>query len=176
MNLSWKQLGSGVELVVFAVNGTSGREGTVDRRNGIVEAPLFRDDHSSSRLESVQRSFTKQLFPRSNPLSYRSRCQTLGFKPLWLRQFKMNRTLFHRLMHKNPFIAEFRLNVNSRPRYRFRNSCNLVVPTSSYKRNYHFTASSATCLYRRLFAVCLSELTELFLLVMLSPRLEKTGS
>ncbi|GAA55104.1 hypothetical protein CLF_106856 [Clonorchis sinensis] len=36
MNVSWSQLGSIGEFVVFAVNGTSGREGTVERRNGIV--------------------------------------------------------------------------------------------------------------------------------------------
>ncbi|KAG5446020.1 hypothetical protein CSKR_108097 [Clonorchis sinensis] len=36
MNVSWRRLGSGGEFVVFAVIGTSGREGTVRRRNGIV--------------------------------------------------------------------------------------------------------------------------------------------
>ncbi|KAG5448376.1 hypothetical protein CSKR_112922 [Clonorchis sinensis] len=40
MNVSWSQLGSIGEFVVFAVNGTSGRGGAVERRNGIVAGVL----------------------------------------------------------------------------------------------------------------------------------------
>ncbi|KAG5446838.1 hypothetical protein CSKR_104627 [Clonorchis sinensis] len=40
MNVSLRQLELGREIVVFAVNGTSGREGTVERMNGIVAGVL----------------------------------------------------------------------------------------------------------------------------------------
>ncbi|GAA49004.1 reverse transcriptase SjR1 [Clonorchis sinensis] len=91
-------------------------------------------------IESVKRSFTKKLFPRSHPLSYRSRCQILGLEPLWLRRLKLNLTLLHRLLHKDTFIAEARPNINSQPHYRLRNSCNLLVcpPARTNLRHYFF--------------------------------------
>ncbi|GAA53929.1 hypothetical protein CLF_111643 [Clonorchis sinensis] len=100
--------------------------------------PAFSSPYTQScrlAIESVQRSFTKEVFPRSN-LSYHFRCQILGLEPLWLRRFKMNLTLSHRLLHKHAFVEENTPNANSRPRYIFRNSCNLVLnpyPWSLYQ-------------------------------------------
>lgn len=53
---------------------------------------------------------------------------------------------------------------------------NITIPLllSHWQLSVHF--SSATCLYQRLYAVCLLELTELSLLALLSPDQKKIGS
>ncbi|KER29268.1 hypothetical protein T265_04108 [Opisthorchis viverrini] len=93
----------------------------------------------------------EKLFPRSNPLTYRSRCQILGLEPLFLRRFKMNLTVLHHLLHKNVFIAEARPNVNPRPHYRLSKSCNLLVyPPARTNLRHHFFLVNYARIWNRL--------------------------
>ena len=54
-------------------------------------------------LESVQRSFTKQLVGYSSSLSYQERCDIFHLEPLWLRRIKLNLVFLYKLLHRLAF-------------------------------------------------------------------------
>ena len=79
-------------------------------------------------IESVQRSFTKQLLGYSNILTYKQRCETLKLDPLWIRRIKLNLGFLHSLVY-HPSFSPLQLNFAPQSAYPLRHRvCSLPVP------------------------------------------------
>ena len=101
-------------------------------------------------IESVQRRFSKALFPHSKHLTYQERCHILCIEPLWLRRMKLNLLLLHRLVYRNAHIASYiyPLKFTEATPYNLRNTTHTFPIPHSYSI---FHTKSYFILYTRLW-------------------------
>ncbi|MBM6549250.1 RNA-directed DNA polymerase [Streptococcus dysgalactiae] len=90
-------------------------------------------------LESVQRSFTKQLVGVSSPLNYRERCELLHLEPLWLRRLKLNLCFLFNLLHGQAYSSCTRPSICPSTPYNLRyRELTLTVPRTRLALRYKF--------------------------------------
>ncbi|VDP29711.1 unnamed protein product [Schistosoma margrebowiei] len=99
-------------------------------------------------MESVQRRFTLRILGADCTLTYNSRCNKLGFDPLWKRRPKLNLIFFFKLLNKPSFTSNHVIQYAETPHYDIRNSLSLVKQTCSKSSLY---MNYFTCKFSRLW-------------------------
>ena len=83
--------------------------------------------------------FTKAMFPKGCSDGYRFRCLKLNLEPLWMRRLKLNRALFHRLIHSQIHSSITKPSFITPPSYSLRDSaCKLRQPlvVTNFRQNF----------------------------------------
>ena len=80
----------------------------------------FTEQVDSSRIERIQRAFTKSLLGTTNTLNYYERSIKLQIEPLWLRRLKHNLVLFFKTLNGLSALSFQTIQLNTNNGYNLR--------------------------------------------------------
>ncbi|TNN14133.1 Reverse transcriptase SjR1 [Schistosoma japonicum] len=91
-----------------------------------------------TRIESVQRSFTRRILGTNSNINYTARCKTLSLEPLSHRRLRHNLIFFYKIITGISFSA-FSPQWNQTPRYDLRNyEATLLINKYQAQQRYKF--------------------------------------
>ncbi|CAH8633551.1 unnamed protein product, partial [Dicrocoelium dendriticum] len=109
----------------------------------MVQSNLRKSDQHA--LERVQRRFTKKLCGYSSKLTYKERCDKLGFDPVWLRIMKLNLCFLYRIINCRIRSPESGVHISVNSRYPIRNKeVKVMIPkfTTRIRERFFLTQYS----------------------------------